>query len=76
MPETINKLTRAEQSRINVAKSLGPITPEGKAKSSRNSLKHGFAAIVNVVLRIEDKAPIPTSTSSKPGNASPVKPKN
>ena len=55
MSETINKPTRAEQSRINGGKSQGPITPEGKAISSRNSLKHGFAAIVNVVLRIEDK---------------------
>jgi len=47
--------THAEQSRINGAKSKGPISIDGKARSSRNSLKHGFAASTNVVLSIEDK---------------------
>ena len=52
MPE---KLTRSERSRINGAKSRGPITPEGKAISSSNALKHGFAATINIVLSIEDE---------------------
>jgi hypothetical protein len=41
--------TRAEASRINGAKSKGPITPEGKLKSSKNSCSHGLYAEQSVL---------------------------
>ena len=47
---------RADQARINGAKSNGPITPEGKAKSSRNSLKHGYAAKLNLLIDPDDSS--------------------
>ena len=48
--------SHSEQARINGSKSKGPKTDAGKARSSANSLKHGFAAVINVVLDLEDKA--------------------
>ncbi|MGH6898730.1 MAG: hypothetical protein ACREJ5_19615, partial [Geminicoccaceae bacterium] len=45
---------RAEASRKNGARSRGPKTPEGKARSSRNALKHGLRAEKHVLLPDED----------------------
>jgi hypothetical protein len=47
---------RAEASRQNGAKSRGPKTPEGKARSAQNALKHGLRAEKFVVLGDEDLA--------------------
>ena len=47
---------RAEASRRNGAKSRGPKTPEGKARSAQNALKHGMRAQKYVVLPEEDAA--------------------
>ena len=47
-------LSKSEQARVNGAKSSGPKSPAAKARSSRNSLKHGIFARV-VVLNCESK---------------------
>src|ERR1019366_7942604 len=40
--------------RANAAKSTGPRTPQGKARSTQNARKHGFTASTFAVVRLED----------------------
>jgi hypothetical protein len=47
---------RAEASRRNGAKSRGPMSVAGKARSAQNALKHGLRAQKHVVLPDEDAA--------------------
>jgi hypothetical protein len=55
MPVNQSTDKQREASRINGAKSRGPVSVEGRARSSRNSLRHGFCSSV-VVLPHEDQA--------------------
>jgi hypothetical protein len=51
---------RAAASRANGARSRGPKTAEGKARSSRNAMKHGLCAKKHLLLHDEDRAELVT----------------
>jgi len=46
---------QSETARANGAKSRGPKTPEGREKSSRNAIKHGFTS--NSIMVLDSESP-------------------
>ena len=50
------RFTRAEQARINGARSRGPKTPRGKGISCMNGFKHGQSMKNPIPILIEDSA--------------------
>jgi hypothetical protein len=56
MPQSENPVSPEQlaANRANAAKSTGPRTPQGKARSSQNARKHGFTAANFTVIAYED----------------------
>ena len=56
MPRTQKPVSPAQlaANRANAAHSTGPKTPDGKARSAHNAVKHGFTASTFAVVRLED----------------------
>jgi len=53
-PKTSVSPKQLAANRANAARSTGPRTPEGKARSARNALKHGFNGSTFAVVRVEE----------------------
>ncbi|WP_418158897.1 hypothetical protein [Benzoatithermus flavus] len=71
-PADAARAERARRARINGAKSRGPVTEAGKARSSRNALKHGLTAEVHLVLQGENAAAFDTLARSLFAELAPV----
>ena len=54
MPRKTVSPKQVAANRANAARSTGPRTPEGKARSAQNACKHGFTASSFAVIRLEE----------------------
>ena len=54
MPKKPISAKQLAANRANAARSTGPTTPQGKARSAQNAPKHGFTASTFAVVRLED----------------------
>ena len=72
MPTCRTKPSRADTARANGAKSHGPVTEDGKRRSSMNSLAHGLRARAHVTVaalgETERRPTRPTSPPSGPSS--------